>query len=263
MIVAAALCPAPPLLIPALTGAADVLPELRAACLEAVAELIAAGPEVIAVVGPADITRTWEPASRLDLAAFAPARGRGQGTGLLPVPQQGAPPATDDGAAGLPASLGVGACLLDQAGYSGERLLQAVAHDEPSQRCASLGASLAGPREAGTAEAGGTGRAGGTGQRTALLVMADGSACRGPRAPGHFDPRSAEFDAEVERAVREADLGALLAIDAGVARELMAAGRPAWQVMSGALNGSKVATRLRYSDDPFGVAYLVASLRVA
>ncbi|HET9895804.1 MAG TPA: hypothetical protein VFQ44_12825 [Streptosporangiaceae bacterium] len=58
------------------------------------------------------------------------------------------------------------------------------------------------------------------------------------------------------------DLGALLAIDAGVARELMAAGRPAWQVMSGALDGSDVTTHIRCSGDPFGVAYLVASLRV-
>lgn len=241
MITAAALCPAPPLLIPALTGAADVLPELRAACRDAVAELIAAGPDVIAVVGPADATGTWDAAARLDLAAFAPA----------------APAATAGGGTGLPTSLGVGAFLLGQAGYSGEMLLQAVAHDEPAERCAKLGTVLAGTVLAGPGQVGAS-----TAQRTALLVMADGSACRGPRAPGHFDPRSAAFDAEVERAVREADLGALLVIDAGVARELMAAGRPAWQVMSGALNGSKVATQLRYSGDPFGVAYLVASLRV-
>jgi hypothetical protein len=229
MIVAAALCPAPPLLVPALTGGASVLPELRQACAAAVTELLAAGPEVVAVVGPAPETATWEPALRLDLAAFAP----------------GLPGAAGDQPA-LPTSLGVGAFLLDQGGYTGERLLQSAGDHEPPALCAKAGTDLAA-----------------LGQRTALLVLGDGSACRGPRAPGHFDPRSATFDAEVERAVREADLAALLALDAGVARELMAAGRPAWQVMSGALNGSRLTTQIRYSDDPFGVAYLVASLRVS
>ena len=44
MIVAAALCPCPPLLAAELTGQADILPELRAACGAAVASLLTAGP---------------------------------------------------------------------------------------------------------------------------------------------------------------------------------------------------------------------------
>ena len=91
--------------------------------------------------------------------------------------------------------------------------------------------------------------------------MADGSARRGRRAPGHLDERSAPFDAEVERAVRDGDLEALLAIDPVLARELMATGRPGWQVLAGALAGTAAAAcEIRYRDDPFGVAYLVASL---
>jgi aromatic ring-opening dioxygenase LigB subunit len=93
-------------------------------------------------------------------------------------------------------------------------------------------------------------------------VLGDGSARRGLRAPGYLDARSAGFDAEVERAVRTGDLDALLAIDPELARELMAAGRPAWQVLAGALAGKVVESEIRYCDDPFGVAYLVASLRV-
>ncbi len=225
MIIAAALCPAPPLLVRPLTGAADVLPELRQACREAVAELIAAGPEVVAVVGAAEVTRVWEAGARFDSRRYA------SGSGEVV-------------AQALPASLGLGDWLLSQAGYAGERLPQSVAADEPADRCAKIGAGLAGlPR------------------RVALLVMADGSACRGPKAPGHFDERSAAFDAEVERAVAAGDHGALLAIDAGLASELMAAGRPAWQVLAGALNGSQMAGQIRYSGDPFGVAYLVASLQ--
>jgi hypothetical protein len=73
----------------------------------------------------------------------------------------------------------------------------------------------------------------GLGDRVGLLVMADGSACRSPRAPGYLDPRAAAFDAALEQAVRGGDLGALRAMDESVARELLASGRPAWQVLAG------------------------------
>ena len=56
MIIQAALCPWPPLLVRELTGADPVLPELRAACAEAVAELLRDGPEVVAVAGPGPVT---------------------------------------------------------------------------------------------------------------------------------------------------------------------------------------------------------------
>jgi hypothetical protein len=230
MIVAAALCPAPPLLVRELTGAALVAADLRTACLEAVAELRAADPEVIAVAGPAGQTTTWDGTSSLDLALFAPrARARSR----------------TDRSPGLPPALGVGAWLLDQAGYTGERILQSLAADEPGGRCAGLGTSLAGSRE-----------------RVSLLVMADGSARRGLKAPGYLDQRSASFDADVERAVRTGRLDPLLSIDEDLARELMATGRPAWQVLAGAVAGRRVTSEIRYVGDPFGVAYLVASLRV-
>jgi hypothetical protein len=229
MIIAAALCPAPPLLLPGLTGAADVLPELRAACADAVRELVAAGPDLVAVVGPAETTAAWDPAARTALALYAP--------GLLG--------AGFDDAALLPVSLGVGSWLLDQGGFAGARQLRSVAGSESVGACAQIGKEIAGLPG-----------------RVALLVLADGSACRGLKAPGYFDERSAGFDAEVERALRTGDLDALLAIDPSLASELMAAGRPAWQVLVGALGGQVVASEIRYCDDPFGVAYLVASIRV-
>lgn len=241
MIVAAALCPSPPLLIPGLTGAARVLPELSLACEQAIAELVAAGPDAVAVVGPGELTTAWDAGTRLDVAAFAPRPGAAVLTWGGDPPE---PPAVNRGG-GLPLSLGVGGWLLDQAGFAGERRLRSVAHHEAAERCARIGAGLA----VGSA-------------KTALVVLADGSACRTPKAPGYFDERSAGFDAEVERAIRAADLGALLAIDAALASELMATGRPAWQVLAGALDGDRLTTEIRYCDDPFGVAYLVASLRV-
>jgi len=229
MITAAALCPAPPLLARELTGADPVVPDLREACRQAVAGLLASGPDVVAVAGAADKTMGWDPGGHLDVAAYAPMLAAGR-------PADGPP---------LPLPLGLGAGLLDQAGYAGRRVLQSVSPDEPPAACAELGAGLAG-----------------LAARVALLVMADGSARRGRRAPGYLDERSAPFDAEVERAVRDGDLSALLAVDPGLARELMATGRPAWQVLAGALAGTRPRTQIRYAGDPFGVAYLVASLNV-
>ncbi len=234
MIIAAALCPWPPLLVRELTGADPVLPELRDACAAAVAALLAGQPSQVAVVAPGPATTTWPANGRLNVAAFG---------GLRPTSPDPASPVSDicspdtgdpqsdicrptagigvgDGRPTLPPAAGMGAYLLDQAAYRGPRVIWTVSEDETPAGCRKLGAELA----AG-------------GQRTALLVLGDGSARRGPKAPGAFDPRAAAFDSEVERAVREADLDALLAVDPALARELMATGRPAWQVLAGALAG--------------------------
>jgi hypothetical protein len=231
MIVAAALCPCPPLLARPVTGRDPVLPPLREACAEAARRLVAAGPGLIAVVGPGPRTRDWPPGSRLDLSVFAPALGRG-------------------GDPALPAPLGLGAMLLDQAGYRGRRVLSAVAPDEPPEACAGLGARL-----------------GASAARVGLLAMGDGSARRSRRAPGQLDERAAGFDAETERALRQGDTGALLAIGPALARELLASGRPVWQALAGALRrpGQPAATaaEILYADAPFGVAYTVAFLEAA
>jgi hypothetical protein len=229
MISSAALCPWPPLLVRELTGADPVLPELRAACAEAVATLLRDDPEVVAVVGPGTATVSWPGDGRLNIAAFGPGA-----TAARPAERPVLPPAS-----------GIGAYLLDQAGYHGERLIWSVSADEPVAGCRKLGADLAGGSI-----------------RTALLTVGDGSARRGPRAPGHFDERAGAFDAEVERALRAGDLTALLDLDPALARELMATGRPAWQVLAGALEGTAgLAVEVQYAGDPFGVAYLVATLR--
>lgn len=226
MITAAALCPAPPLLARELTGADPVAPQLRQACLEAAAALVSDGPEMVAIVGVAAETRAWPADGHLDLAAYAPGLGTTISEPLVPL------------------SLGLGSRLLDQVGYSGRRELQSVGEREPATACAALGERLAGAAA-----------------RVALLVMADGSARRGLKAPGYLDERSAPFDAAVERAVRSGDLPALLALDPALAEDLMATGRAGWQVLAGAMNGHRPTTEVGYSGDPFGVAYLVATLR--
>jgi hypothetical protein len=240
VLTAAALCPAPPLLAREVTGADPVLPELRRACRDAVAALLASRPELVVVVGVADHSRAWADQARLDLAAYAPGADLGAGT-----TDPGAT-AADCGAPTLPLSVGLGARLLDQAGYRGRRLLHSVAENEPAEQCAALGRWIAAAAD-----------------RVALLAMADGSARRSRKAPGYLDERSVPFDADVERAIRSGDYAALLALDAEVARELMVTGRASLQVLAAASDGVPRSTEIRYSDDPFGVAYLVASLTAA
>ena len=239
MISGAALCPSPPLLHPALTGRSEVVPELRAACASAVEWLLRDDPAVIVVVGTASATGEWDADMRLDVAAFGPVTGRRTEAGHAGAGRTGA-------GSPLPLSLGLGAMLLDQAGFGGTRRLLAVGQDEPASACAALGAKL------GAADS-----------RTALLVMGDGSARRTLRAPGYLDPRAAGFDAEAERAVRDGELDALLRIDQDLARDLMATGRPAWQVLAGAMRDLGPVSDVLYCDAPFGVGYLVACLRPA
>jgi hypothetical protein len=236
MIITAALCPSPPLLVRELTGADPVAADLREVCATAVGALVAAEPEVITVVGAATRTATWPADGRLNIAAF----------GGLPPPPRARPPAglPATPAPPVPPSVGLGGYLLDQAGYTGPRRLLTVSQDEPPAACRQLGEEVAAAAA-----------------RTGLLVMADGSARRSRRAPGHYDERAAAFDAEVERAVRAADLQALAAIDPVLARELMATGRPAWQVLAGATQPAALRADVMYADDPFGVMYVVAFFR--
>lgn len=217
MISRAVVCPTPPLLAADLGGRDLPAPDLAKACAAAVARLLTGGPDTVTVVAGGPATRTWDPGSRLDLAAYGPG---------LP-----------HGTAGLPLGLGLGAMLLDAAGHTGPRVLQAVAEDAAPDECRALGAAI------------------GTG---ALLIMGDGTAKRTPKAPGNFDDRAAGFDAAAERALAEGDVAALGGLDPHLARDLWATGRAAWQVLAGAMPAAR--GEILYSGAPFGVCYLVAVL---
>ena len=121
--------------------------------------------------------------------------------------------------------------------------LQSVHSGEPAAACLRLGAGLRTMSD-----------------RVGLLVMADGSACRSLRAPGYLDPRAAAFDAVIADAVRSGDLAPLRAMDSDLARELLVASRPGWQVLAGAMPDRAPSTEVLYEADPFGVFYLVSWL---
>lgn len=229
MLVAAAVLPHPPLLIPPVaSGAAAELDELRGACRLALAQMLAADPDEVVLVGAGPRTERF------------PASASGS---LRPYGLDVAVP-LGDGASGppvLPLSLTVGAWLLQQTGWAGARSAQSVAADASPAECLDLGRSLADAESS-----------------VGLVVMGDGSARRSLAAPGYLDPRAVPFDDEVRRAIATADAAALAGLDPALAAELLVAGRPAWQVLAGAVGDEAFDAELVASVDPYGVAYHVA-----
>ncbi|GGP98546.1 class III extradiol dioxygenase subunit B-like domain-containing protein [Streptomyces roseolilacinus] len=239
MLVAAAVCPCPPLLVPAVAaGAAPELDDARAACLDALGVLAAARPDRLVVVGP-----EADPGAGGTLTYPEGAAGGFHGFGVDLDVRLGAGGAEDGAAArALPPSLAVAAWLLQRADWADAPVEGVgVAERLAPERCSEVGRELAARAP-----------------RVALLVMGDGSACRTVKAPGYLDERAAGFDERAARALGTADTTALAALDAGLAHELKAAGRAPWQVLAGAAHSASPAGRLLYEDAPYGVGYLVA-----
>ena len=235
MLVAAAVCPCPPLLVPVVAaGAAPELDAARAACTDALGVLAAARPDRLVVVGPADDGGSG-PYPEGTLGSF---RGFGVDLGV----RLGCEQATEEARA-LPPSLAVAAWLLERTGWS-DAPIEGMGVAEPLgvERCTEVGRDIAG-------------RAG----RVAMLVMGDASACRTVKAPGYLDERAEPFDAEVARALGAADVAALRALDSGLARELKVSGRAPWQVLAGAAQDAGLSGTLLYEDAPYGVGYVVAA----
>jgi len=295
VLVAGAICPHPPLLIPAAMGAAGLdgggpadagldgagpadakLRGVRASCAAAVAGLLAAGPDLLVVVGGAARGAVYAGHAAGSLRDFGITVAVGSGEPVLPL------------------SLTVGAWLLDQAGEAraagragegraagraGEAraagqagtehpagralrahpagqpgtgparcalpcrlLLRAVPTDMPPANCLRLGAELAG-----------------LAPRVALLAMGDASARKAVGVHGVADPAADCYDAEAAAALAAADTGRLARLDPALDDELMIAGRAAWQVLAGAADGAALRGRLRCAVAPYDVSYLVAS----
>lgn len=113
MLVAAAVCPCPPLLVPEVaTGAAPELDAARSACVDALGVLAAARPDLLIVAGPAgtDGPGVFPAGSE---GSFA---GYGVGLTVRLGEADAASPAPERR---LPASLAVGAWLLARTRWAG------------------------------------------------------------------------------------------------------------------------------------------------
>ncbi|MEH1125499.1 hypothetical protein [Micromonospora sp. CPCC 206061] len=205
-------------------GAASELDSLRAACDFAVRRLADIGAPVI-VLGSGTSTIDYESPVRVSLSSWG-----------LPG---------DEVADPLPLSLSVGAWLVNRIpGRNVTCRMLAIATDASADECAGLAGRLAtGPY--------------------ALLVMGDGTARRGIKAPGYDDPRAQPYDESVARALATADVDALRALDPDLSAKLMVAGRAPWQVLAAAAAGGSWRASLTYDDAPYGVAYFVANWETA
>jgi hypothetical protein len=276
VLIAAAICPHPPLLVPdAACGAAAELDEMRAACDAAVAVLAQEHPDLIVAVGAAATTAEFDCDAAGSLAAYGVGWRTGAGPPVLPL------------------SLTIGRWLLQRAGLVGQRAgLVGQRAGLVGQRAGLVGqrAGLvgAGPGEenARSGAAADAGRAcvapcvrlnatqfrtppahclrrgaeiAGRAGRVALLAMGDGPACLSPQAPGYFDARAQQYDADVAAALAAADAGRLARLDPDVSADLLVAGRAAWQVLAGAAGDGRYRGQLHRAAAPYGVSYLVAS----
>ncbi len=242
MLVAAAVCPQTPLLVPQIaSGAADELAEMRKAALAAVTQLHAASPDRVITIAPGGVTGARQ--VRLE-GTF---RGFGVDLAVGANEGDGEGDNADDGCRdAVCAGLLVGAWLLNghakAAGVPCEGW--EIGEDTDPEQCARLGRELAARAE-----------------RVGLLVIGDGSARRTLKAPGYLDERAVPFDDEISRALADADTAALAAIDPTAASALMAAGRAPWQVLAGAAESSGTPWHgelLSYLA-PYGVGYFTAS----
>ncbi len=237
MIVAAALVPQAPLMLPGLTGRDDPVSEMRSAAADVVDELVQTDPDEIVLLASGSRTGELPVRDRLGLHRW----GVGAGTDR----RDGAQSAADE----VPLPFAVGTTLLDAAGWSGSRRWHQVGWDDAGGAALAAGSDLAA-----------------TAGRVGLLVLGDGSARRTVKAPGHLDERADGFDAALLDALR-GEPRRLVDVDPATASQLMVTGLPAWQALAGALVGApstagraEVPSRpvqVRWSGDPCGVLYLV------
>ena len=237
MLVAAAVCPHPPLLVPDLAaGAAAELDGLRAACDAAVASVLATEVDLLVVLGDAPADGPFPSGAWGSLAPYGPASQPRSCNGGL-----------DGEPASLPLSLTIGRWLLDrQESGPADPLLFGVSASADAARCQSLGATLANRAP-----------------RVAMLVMGDASARRSLKGPGYLDERAAAYDGAVGRALAAADTSDLLTLDLALSAELLVAGRAAWQVLAGAAEAGSWSGAVTFDEAPYGVTYLVATWTLA
>jgi hypothetical protein len=228
-----AFVPSTPLLVPAVAaGAASELDDVRSASLLALRAAVGSGAERVVVVGAG--RRTFEHVS---------GRGSLAGFGVdLEAPLDPAAPGSGDR---LPLPLTIGAWLLAQVAWPGERAALEVDASADRATLAAVATALAGEPA-----------------RTVLLVVADGSAARSEKAPASLHPGAESFDADVVAALASGHPSGLAAIDRERAAAVSSAGWPAWFV---AATAAAVAhdgpwdARVHADTAPYGVGYVVAS----
>jgi hypothetical protein len=210
--------PGTPLLVPEIAaGSIAGTAALRQAALDAAITVVRSAPDAVLVVAPTD--------TDVVIADRGEAVWSWHGFGV------GTRPAVE----WLPWPLGLGAWLLDQAGWRGPTRLMGIGPDEAPRRHEGAG-------------------------RWGMLVLGDGSAKRTERAPGHLDERAQAWDLELQRLVVAADLVAMRRLDRQLGHELMSTAATTWPVAATFVtDAARMKTDVLFAAAPFGVGYIVAT----
>jgi hypothetical protein len=205
-------CPHPPLLLPRYAGRVPVAREVYDACISAIRWLGARTNRIVIVGGhpPGASVHDHSEVSRDHARSPLGSVGQTDPRGSV--------------------ALRVARHLLEDAGRPAPFDEVSVGFGAPTDACLRIGRDLARQLDASARLDGGAGS-----ERVGLLVMADGSARRGERAPGYVDERAFAYDEDFVAAVREGDVAGLAALDPDLGTDLLFQGRAALQVLAGAL----------------------------
>jgi len=256
VLISAAVVPGPPAFVPELMGsAARELDDLRAAADVAVArvlsDLIAAGSQPpssfqLVVVGPG------QPG---ELEASGPVSFAGFGRDVVvPALVEGQPA---DPALPTPIMVARYLASRDLAAHPDHAELWACARwiTTSGAEALALGEKLAG-------EPVGVG----------LILVADGAACHGPKAPRAEDVRAQGYDDRVRAALASGQPRRLAELDPHLGEELGATGAQIWMVLAAAagsaspadvagMAGEEAVGEVLWAGAPYGVGWVVASWR--
>lgn len=100
----------------------------------------------------------------------------------------------------------------------------------------------------------------GDGTRIGLILVADGAACHGPKAPRAEDSRAPAYEDVVCAALASGQGAHLAQIDADLGRELGATLPEVWPVLLAAADGDWIG-ELAWRGAPYGVGWAVAAWR--
>lgn len=263
MLLTAAIVPGPPAFVPELMGsAAHELDDLRDAADSVVSRVVSdlmapagAGSVQMVIVGPGQ-TGEFDAAGPVSFVSFGrdvvvPAlvdRDQGdQGDQGDRGNQgdQGHPEATEDRA--LPTPLMVARYLAsrDVAAHPEHATLWAAARwiTTSGSDATALGEQLRGD-----------------GTRIGLILVADGAACHGPKAPRAEDSRARAYEDAVCAALASGEGAHLAQMDADLGRELGATLPEVWPVLLAAAAGDWIG-ELAWRGAPYGVGWAVAAWR--
>jgi hypothetical protein len=204
--------PSTPLLVPDLAGPVRGEPDVfRAATRDVVDAVLASEPDRVVVIAPCTPPNLNGADPIWDFSGF------------------GLPAADVLGTWPLPWQLGLGAWLLDDRGWAGDREYVGV-----MSSAADLG-----------------------GGRTAYLAVGDGSVYFADQLPDGSESEREVFDTSVARAVADGDVPLLEKVAAMTSDAIGASGPAVWRYVAAAVGDAPVTTsRLVYDAAPFGVRYV-------